>query len=47
LILVTANPLTNVANVSQRAGVMVRGRWLSEGKLQQMLDELAKSLGHD
>jgi len=39
LILVIANPLANVANVTQRAGVMVRGRWLSEGKLQQMLDE--------
>jgi len=47
LILVTANPLTNVANVSQRAGVMARGRWLSEGKLRQMLDALAKSFGHD
>ena len=47
LILVTANPLADVANVSQRAGVMVRGRWLSEGKLQQLLDELAKSAGND
>lgn len=47
MILVTANPLTDVANVSQRAGVMVRGRWLSEGKLRQLLDELAKSTGND
>lgn len=47
MILVTANPLADVANVSQRAGVMVRGRWLSEGKLQQLLDELAKSTAND
>lgn len=40
LILVKGNPLKDVANASHRAGVMVRGRWLSESELGQMLDEL-------
>lgn len=43
MILLAANPLIEVANVAQRAGVVVRGRWLSEGKLQQLLEEMAKS----
>ncbi|MGH7455593.1 MAG: amidohydrolase family protein [bacterium] len=46
LILLTENPLSNIENVAKRAGVMVRGRWLSEKKLQQMLDDLAKSFGN-
>jgi len=43
LILLTANPFSNVENVAKRAGVMVRGRWLSEKKLQQMMEALAES----
>lgn len=43
LILVTANPLENVGNVSRRAGVMVRGRWLPEDELQKSLERLAAS----
>ena len=46
LILLTENPLSNVETLTKRAGVMVRGRWLSEGKLQQMLGDLARSFGH-
>ncbi len=46
LILLTANPLTDVANVAKRAGVMVHGRWLAERKLKQMLEELARSWGN-
>ncbi len=46
LILLTENPLANIENMAKRAGVMVRGRWLSEKKLQQMLDDLARSFGN-
>ena len=43
LLLVAGNPLEDVANVRQRSGVMVRGRWLTETELREMLDELATS----
>lgn len=43
LILLEANPLLDVSNVQKRAGVMVRGRWLTEEQLQSMLDGLAES----
>ena len=43
LILVEDNPLEDVANVGKRAGVMLRGLWLPEAQLQEMLDELASS----
>lgn len=41
LLLVNANPLDDVANISQRTGVMVRGRWLSEEAIQARLAEIA------
>lgn len=41
LILLDANPLQSVANVSKRAGVMVRGRWLPESELRKMLENIA------
>jgi imidazolonepropionase-like amidohydrolase len=37
LLLLDANPLLDVANAARRAGVMVRGRWLTEDQLQAML----------
>ncbi len=40
LILLGANPLENVDNVSRRIGVMVRGKWLPEEELEGMLDQL-------
>ena len=40
LILLTGNPLADIANVSRRAGVMVRGRWLTESELQTALAAL-------
>jgi imidazolonepropionase-like amidohydrolase len=43
LLLLQQNPLSNIDNVSKRVGVMVRGRWLSEAKLREMLDALAES----
>ena len=44
LILTTANPLEDVANIARRAGVMVRGRWIPEAEIQQGLAELAQRL---
>ncbi len=41
LILLGANPLQSVANLSQRQGVMVRGRWLPESELRKMLENIA------
>lgn len=41
LILLTANPLEQLANVERRAGVMVRGRWISESEIQARLEKIA------
>ncbi|HEX6284668.1 MAG TPA: amidohydrolase family protein [Pyrinomonadaceae bacterium] len=41
LILVDANPLQSVANLSKRSGVMVRGRWLPDTELRKMLENVA------
>jgi imidazolonepropionase-like amidohydrolase len=43
LILLNNNPLDDVGNIQKRAGVMVRGRWLTEEQLQSMLDGLVES----
>ena len=37
LILLDGNPLEDVTNVERWSGVMARGRWLSEARLQQLL----------
>lgn len=39
--LLDANPLQSVANLTKRAGVMVRGRWLPESDLRKMLENIA------
>lgn len=41
LILLNGNPLTDLANVGRRAGVMVNGRWLPEAEIQARLERLA------
>jgi adenine deaminase len=41
LILIEADPLEDVANAAKRAGVMLRGRWLDEAELQEVLRLLA------
>lgn len=43
LVLLAANPLEDIAAVGQRAGVMVRGRWLPESEIQARLGEIAAS----
>ncbi|HEX7118650.1 MAG TPA: amidohydrolase family protein [Longimicrobiales bacterium] len=45
LILLEANPLDDVAHLRRRAGVMVRGRWLSEGEIQERLAGIAQRFG--
>ena len=46
LILTNTNPLEDVANVADRAGVMVRGVWKPEEEIQQGLAEIAASFGN-
>jgi len=41
LILCQANPFDDVSNVARRAGVMLRGRWVSAGELDTMLEDVA------
>jgi putative ABC transport system permease protein len=41
LILLNSNPLDDVGNVADRAGVMVRGRWFSDSYIQDRLDEIS------
>jgi imidazolonepropionase-like amidohydrolase len=43
LVLLTANPLERIADVSRIDGVMVRGRWLDAAARQRLLDEVAAS----
>lgn len=40
-ILPDASPLNNVANMAERAGVTVRGRWMPEAEIQARPAELA------
>jgi imidazolonepropionase-like amidohydrolase len=42
LILLDANPVADIGNVSKQAGVMVRGRWLPKAEIDRRLDEIAK-----
>ena len=46
LILTNSNPLDDVANVADRAGVMVRGNWLPEEMIQQRLAEIAATFAN-
>ena len=41
LLLLDANPLESVANLTKRAGVMVRGRWLPASELSKLLESVA------
>ncbi len=43
LLLVNGDPLKDLSNVSRRAGVMVRGRWLAEDEIQKRLAGIAAS----
>ncbi len=41
LVLLDANPLTDIANTTRIAGVMARGKWLSRAALDSMLNAIA------
>jgi imidazolonepropionase-like amidohydrolase len=43
LILLEGNPLADARNLQERSGVMLRGRWLSDDQLQEMLASLVAS----
>lgn len=41
MILLNANPLENISATENRAGVMLKGKWYSQGELNGWLDEIA------
>ena len=43
LILLDGNPLSDVRKVQKRQGVMLRGSWLNDEQLAEMLDALVLS----
>ena len=43
LVLLNANPLDDISNTLDIAGVMLRGQWMSADDLQQILDEMVAS----
>ena len=45
LVLLDANPLTDIRNLTRRSGVMVRGRWVPKTEIDKGLDELARRNG--
>jgi imidazolonepropionase-like amidohydrolase len=46
LLLLNSNPLEDVTRVADRAGVMVRGRWLPEAEIQAELRSIAQRFGN-
>lgn len=45
LVLLDANPLEDVRNLQQRAGVMVRGRWIPAEEIERGLEDIAARMG--
>jgi imidazolonepropionase-like amidohydrolase len=43
LLLLDKNPLSDVGALQERAGVMLRGRWLTQEQIESLLDGLAES----
>jgi len=41
LVLLNANPLDDISNTENRAGVMVRGKWYTQDEMNKWLDEIA------
>ena len=41
LVLLDANPLTDLGNIAKRSGVMVRGKWIAESEIQARLQKIA------
>jgi imidazolonepropionase-like amidohydrolase len=45
LILLDADPLSDIRNTTRRAGVMLRGRWLPQEEIERRLAEVAVAVG--
>ncbi len=43
LILLDGNPLSDLANLQRRSGVMVNGRWITEREIKERLERLAEA----
>ncbi len=41
LVLLDANPLTDISNAEKRSGVMLKGKWYTQDELNKWLDEIA------
>jgi imidazolonepropionase-like amidohydrolase len=46
LILLDANPLTDIRNTARQAGVMLRGRWLPKAEIETRLAVIARGVGN-
>lgn len=46
LILLDANPLSDIRNTAKQSGVMVRGRWLPKAEIETRLAAIAQSVGN-
>jgi imidazolonepropionase-like amidohydrolase len=46
LVLLDANPLTDIRNSARQSGVMVRGRWLSKAEIEARLANIARGVGN-
>jgi imidazolonepropionase-like amidohydrolase len=46
LVMLHANPLTDLAHVAKRAGVMLRGKWIPEAEIQARLQKIAAANAH-
>jgi len=46
LLLLTANPVERLDNVTKRAGVLLNGRWMPEEEIQSRLSQIATFYGH-
>ncbi|CAN5845182.1 amidohydrolase family protein [soil metagenome] len=46
LILLEANPLENIGNMSRIAGVVLRGSWLPQEEIRMGLDRIAREVGN-
>lgn len=44
LILLDANPLENISNTEKRAGVMLKGKYYTQGEMNMWLDEIAPKI---
>jgi imidazolonepropionase-like amidohydrolase len=46
LILLEANPLSDIRNTTRRAGVMLGGKWLPRAAIDARLDDIAGSVAN-